>query len=105
MRGESPFPSVLTQAQCESYLKDGYLVLPGAISANQASNLVNEAQELIKRIYEGGEGITKHDISGTGAEIPSAVGRILATFELGQSTLSSPQSAASRMSLTHPHRR
>ncbi|KAL8874391.1 MAG: hypothetical protein Q9198_006895 [Flavoplaca austrocitrina] len=35
----------------------------------------------MKRVSEGGEGITRHEIIGDGANAPSPVGRIIATFE------------------------
>lgn len=39
----------------------------------------------MKRISEGGEGIIRHNISGSGENAPSPIGRILATFEPGWS--------------------
>ncbi|KAI4173151.1 MAG: hypothetical protein LQ343_003078 [Gyalolechia ehrenbergii] len=64
---------------------DGYLVIPDAISSDNANGLLNEAHNLMKRVSEGGEGIIRHDISGDGENVPSPIGRILATFEPGGS--------------------
>ncbi|SLM37744.1 Phytanoyl-CoA dioxygenase [Lasallia pustulata] len=90
LRGVIPPSTVLTQAQRESYHKDGYLVLPDTLSTNQVGEVLKEAQNLMKRIHQGGEGITRHDISRNGGNVPSPVGRILATFETGDKTASNP---------------
>ncbi|KAL8846823.1 MAG: hypothetical protein Q9221_008109 [Calogaya cf. arnoldii] len=78
---------VLTQAQRERFEKDGFMVLPGAFDASQGTDLLEEAHNVIKRISTGGEGITRHDMSGNdGAKKrPSPIGRVLATFEPGTS--------------------
>ncbi|KAL9002913.1 MAG: hypothetical protein Q9188_004186 [Gyalolechia gomerana] len=89
LRGESQ-PGVLTQAQCESYKTDGYLVIPDAITSDNANGLLNEAHSVMKRVSQGGEGIIRHDISGDGENVPSPIGRILATFEPGDSSGSNP---------------
>lgn len=86
LRGDDRPRGFLTEAQRESYHKDGYIVLPGAITESQATNLLEEAQNVIKRISTGGEGITRHDMSNSGTKRPSPIGRVLATFEPGQPT-------------------
>ncbi|KAL8778641.1 MAG: hypothetical protein Q9213_007331 [Squamulea squamosa] len=81
LRGNDQLRGFLMEAQRESYSKDGYIVLPGAITDSQAADLLEEAQNVIKRISTGGEGITRHDMSKSGAKRPSPIGRVLATFE------------------------
>lgn len=83
LRGEGGRLQSLTPEHFESYQKNGYLVLPDALTDSQADNLLDEACNLIKRVSEGGKGITRHDIP-SGAKRMSPVGRILATFEPGQ---------------------
>lgn len=85
LRGEDLPRGVLTQAQRESYNKDGYIILPGAFDDSQGTNLLEEARNVIKRISTGGEGITRHDMSGSDGpkKRPSPIGRVLATFEPG----------------------
>ena len=86
LRADSPPPQGLTQAQCESYNKEGYLILPDAIPASQLTELLEETYDTLKRITQGGKGIARHDASGGGVEkTPSPIGRLLATFEPGQS--------------------
>ena len=85
MRPNSQHPRGLTRAQCESYNKDGYLVLPDAFPADQPTELLEEAYDVMKRVTQGGEGVTRHDLSGSVVEErPSPIGRVLATFEPGQ---------------------
>ena len=84
LRGES-LPRPLRQEQCKYYKTNGYLVIPNAISSEEANELLDTTQNVLQRVYEGGEGIIRHDISGDGANVPSPVGRIIATFEPGQS--------------------
>ncbi|KAL8994345.1 MAG: hypothetical protein Q9169_005652 [Polycauliona sp. 2 TL-2023] len=80
--GEDLPRGVLTQAQSESYKKDGYIILPGAFDDSQGTDLLEEARNVIQRISTGGEGITRHDMSGnSGAKRLSPIGRVLATFE------------------------
>ncbi|KAL8673983.1 MAG: hypothetical protein Q9168_001626 [Polycauliona sp. 1 TL-2023] len=82
LRGEDLPRGVLTQAQRESYHKDGYIVLPHAFDESQGAAVLEEARNVIKRISTGGAGITRHDMSGnSGAKRPSPIGRVLATFE------------------------
>ncbi|KAL8770613.1 MAG: hypothetical protein Q9209_003681 [Squamulea sp. 1 TL-2023] len=81
LRGDDQPRGLLMEAQRESYNKDGYIILPGAITDSQAADLLEEAQNVIKRISTGGEGITRHDMSISGAKRPSPIGRVLATFE------------------------
>ncbi|KAL8980337.1 MAG: hypothetical protein Q9177_005911, partial [Variospora cf. flavescens] len=71
----------LTPAQCTAYKTDGYLVIPDAITSDEADKLLNEAHHLMKRVSEGGEGIIRHTVSAKGEDVPSPIGRILATFE------------------------
>lgn len=75
----------LTPAQCTAYKTDGYLVIPDAITSDEADKLLNEAHHLMKRVSEGGEGIIRHTVSAKGEDVPSPIGRILATFEPGAS--------------------
>ncbi|MCJ1248639.1 hypothetical protein MMC30_005857 [Trapelia coarctata] len=89
LRAESPAPKALTQAQCDFYTKNGYLVLPNAISADEATKLLQEAHNVMDRISRGGEDITRHDTSN-GDELPTPHGRILATFESAPSLYSPP---------------
>ncbi|KAI4182336.1 MAG: hypothetical protein L6R41_006050, partial [Letrouitia leprolyta] len=89
LRGEN-LPRSLTQAQCQSYHKEGYLILPDAITSSEADNLLSTAHSIMKRVSEGGEGIIRHEITGNGANTPSPVGRIIATFEPDDKTASSP---------------
>ncbi|KAI4281010.1 MAG: hypothetical protein L6R38_004004 [Xanthoria sp. 2 TBL-2021] len=88
LRGEDLLRGILTQAQRESYNKDGYIILPGAFDDSQGTNLLEEARNVIKRISTGGEGITRHDMSGSGGakKRPSPIGRVLATFEPDKSS-------------------
>lgn len=67
------------------YNRNGYLVLPDALTAAEAAGLLEEVRHVMKRISEGGKGITRHDVSGSGVKGLSPVGRVLATFEPGQS--------------------
>lgn len=83
MRDERQPLQILSQAQCESYNKNGYLILPDALTVDQATELLGDARDVMKRISEGGEGIIRHDISGSGAKKLSPIGRVLATFEPG----------------------
>ncbi|KAL8950200.1 MAG: hypothetical protein Q9222_003747 [Ikaeria aurantiellina] len=89
LRGEIR-SQVLSEAQCKSYATDGYLVIPDAITNDEATKLLNVAHTVMKRVSEGGEGITRHEISGDGAETPSPIGRVLATFEPGDKTATNP---------------
>lgn len=73
-------PKPLTQAQCDKFSKDGYIVLPDALSMNTTGQLLKEARDLMDMIYEGGGNIIRHE---SGQE-PSPVGRMLATFEPGK---------------------
>ncbi|KAL9106365.1 MAG: hypothetical protein Q9187_008568 [Circinaria calcarea] len=84
LRAESPNVQGLTAAQCEVYNRNGYLVLPDALTAAEAAGLLEEARHVMKRISEGGKGFTRHDVSGSGVKGLSPVGRVLATFESGQ---------------------
>ncbi|KAI4229277.1 MAG: hypothetical protein L6R36_001025 [Xanthoria steineri] len=83
LRGEDLPRGVLTRAQRESYNKDGYIILPGAFDDSQGTTLLEEVRNVIKRISTGGEGITRHDMSGSDGpkKRPSPIGRVLATFE------------------------
>lgn len=83
LRGEGEGLKSSSPEHFESYQKNGYLVLPDALTDSQADNLLDEARNLMKRVLEGGKGITRHDIP-SGAKRLSPVGRILATFEPGQ---------------------
>lgn len=89
LRGEY-LPRSLTPTHCESYKKDGYLVIPDAITSSEADNLLTTAHNIMKRVSEGGEGIIRHEIVGDGANTPSPVGRILATFEPEDKSAPSP---------------
>ncbi|KAL8968235.1 MAG: hypothetical protein Q9197_004987 [Variospora fuerteventurae] len=82
LRGDCLNPE-LTPAQCTAYKTDGYLVIPEAITSDEADKLLNEAHHLMKRVSEGGEGIIRHSVSTNGEDVPSPIGRILATFEPG----------------------
>ena len=84
LRGEEQSRGLLTQAQCESYKSDGYLVLPGAFADSQGTALLEEARTVIERIATGGEGITRHDVSSPGTKRPSPINRVIATFETGK---------------------
>ncbi|KAI4273896.1 MAG: hypothetical protein LQ337_004308 [Flavoplaca oasis] len=92
LRGDDLPRGVLTQAQRESYSKDGYIVLPGGVDDSQGTDLLEEVHNVIKRISTGGAGITRHDMSGnSGAKKrPSPVGRVLATFEPEDKSSSNP---------------
>ncbi|KAL8860246.1 MAG: hypothetical protein Q9178_003217 [Gyalolechia marmorata] len=85
--GDDSPRGVLTQAQCASYDKNGYIILPDAVPDSQGTELLEEARNVMQRIFTGGEGITRHDVSsGSGAkQRPSPIGRVLATFEPGYS--------------------
>lgn len=85
LRAENIDTTVLTRAQREFYNENGYLVLPDALTAKQAVESLEEARSVMKRISEGGEGIKRYDASSGGGEMPSPIGRVLATFETGQS--------------------
>ncbi|KAL9016872.1 MAG: hypothetical protein Q9185_005796 [Variospora sp. 1 TL-2023] len=76
-------PQELTPAQCTAYKTDEYLVIPEAITSDEADKLLNEAHHLMKRVSEGGEGTIRHSVSTNGEDVPSPIGRILATFEPG----------------------
>ncbi|KAI4235479.1 MAG: hypothetical protein LQ349_003147 [Xanthoria aureola] len=89
LQGEH-LPRPLTQEQCNSYKKNGYLVISNASTSQEATNLLDTTYNVMKRVSEGGEGITRHEIIGDGANAPSPVGRIIATFEPGDKTASSP---------------
>ena len=84
MRGEDANHRILTQAQCESYEKNGYLILPDVMSAEEAREFLDKSHQVMKRISQGGEGVKRHDMSTVSAKRPSPVGRILATFEPGR---------------------
>ncbi|KAL8794976.1 MAG: hypothetical protein Q9195_002558 [Heterodermia aff. obscurata] len=88
LRGEDANPRILTHAQCESYDKNGYLVLPDVMSVEEASRLLDKSHRVMKQISSGGEGVKRHDMSTVGAKRPSPVGRILATFEPGDTGIS-----------------
>lgn len=85
LRAETTDPTILTQAQREFYNENGYLVLPNALTAKQAAESLEEARSVMKCISEGGEGIIRHEASSGEEEMPSPIGRVLATFETGQS--------------------
>ena len=82
---ETTVPTVLTQAQREFYNENGYLVLPNALTAKLAAESLEEVCGVMKCISEGGEGVIRHDASSGEGEIPSPIGRVLVTFETGQS--------------------
>lgn len=83
LRGEDECLKSLSLEHLESYQKNGYLVLPDVLTDSQADKLLDEARNLLKRVFEGGKGITRHDIPSGGKRL-SPLGRILATFEPGQ---------------------
>lgn len=84
LHSEGAHPQGLTQAQRETFDSKGYLVLPDVLTVDQATALLNESRDIMKRIAEGGKGIIRHDVSDPGAEGPSPIGRVLATFEPGK---------------------
>ncbi|KAL8707957.1 MAG: hypothetical protein Q9220_007100 [cf. Caloplaca sp. 1 TL-2023] len=88
LRGESRAQG-LSEAQCKSYATDGYLIIPDAITTDEATNLLNLAHNIMDRVSKGGEGIIRHDVSGDEANTLSPIGRVLATFEPGSPILSS----------------
>ncbi|KAL8906254.1 MAG: hypothetical protein Q9171_006341 [Xanthocarpia ochracea] len=81
--GDDSPRGVLTQAQRASYDKNGYIILPDAVPDSQGTELLEEARNVMQRIFTGGEGIIRHDVSsGSGVkQRPSPIGRVLATFE------------------------
>ena len=81
---QKPHLQGLTKAQCGFYNTNGYLVLPDALAANEAAMLLEEARHVMEGIATGGDGIIQHVLSGT-TKKPSPIGRVLATFETGQS--------------------
>lgn len=83
LRGEDEGLKSLSSEHFESYQKNGYLVIPDALTDSQADKLLDEARNLMKRVFEGGKGITRHDIPSGGKRL-SPIGRIVATFEPGQ---------------------
>ncbi|KAL9640692.1 MAG: hypothetical protein Q9204_000603 [Flavoplaca sp. TL-2023a] len=89
LQGEN-LPRPLTQEQCNSYKTNGYLVVSNAITSEEATNVLDTTHNVMKRVSEGGEGIIRHEIMGDDANAPSPIGRILATFEPGDKTASSP---------------
>ena len=80
LRGENERLQSLSPEHLESYQKNGYLVLPDVLTDSQADELLDEARNLMKRVFEGGKGITRHDIPSGGKRL-LPIGRILATFE------------------------
>ena len=74
----------LTQNQIEQYNKNGYLVFPDAIPANEAAELLEGVRNVMKVVSEGGKGIVRHDFSSGEGKVLSPVGRVIATFEPGQ---------------------
>lgn len=84
IRAEDPDPAVLSRAQCEFYNKNGYIVLPNALAADEATELLDEARNVMTRISEDSQGIIRHNASSSGDETPFLIGRVLATFEFGQ---------------------
>ena len=82
LRGEGERLKSLSSEHFGSYKKNGYVVIPDALTGSQADKLLDEACNLMKRVFEGGKGIKRHDIPN-GAKRLSPVGRILATFEPG----------------------
>lgn len=88
MRGKSADPQELTQEQRDFYNRNGYLIIPHVLTAEEATSLLNDARDAMKRISKGGNGITRHDVSANGGRRPSPIGRVLATFETGQQKMS-----------------
>ena len=84
LRARNPYRQGLTQAQCKSYNWDGHFILPDVLTAGEAAGLLEKARDVMKRCSEGGEGITRHDVSGERGKTPSPSGRVLATFEMSQ---------------------
>lgn len=72
----------LTAAQCDSYNKNGYLVLPDVLTHNEAIDYLKEVHSVMRNIATGGEGIILHDMSSK-TNNASPIGRVLATFEGG----------------------
>lgn len=84
MRGKSADPQDLTQEQCDFYNRNGYLILPHVLTEEEATSLLKDARDVMKRISKGGDGITRHNVPTSGGKRPSPIGRVLATFETGQ---------------------
>ncbi|KAL8965908.1 MAG: hypothetical protein Q9183_003623 [Haloplaca sp. 2 TL-2023] len=84
LRGES-LPRPLTREQCDYYKTNGYLIIPNATTTEEATKLGNTAHDVMMRVFEGGEGIIRHDISENDGNALSPIGRIIATFEPGSS--------------------
>ncbi|KAL8648842.1 MAG: hypothetical protein Q9210_004757 [Variospora velana] len=89
LRGDYQNPELMP-AQCTAYKTDGYLVIPEAITSDEVDKLLSEAHHLMKRVSEGGEGIIRHNVSTKGGDVPSPIGRILATFEPEDKSASNP---------------
>lgn len=77
LRAETEVPKPLTQAQCDKFSQDGYIVLPNTLSINTTDQLLKEALDVMDTIYKDGMNVIRHE-SG---QVPSPVGRMLATFE------------------------
>lgn len=82
LHGKSADPQNLTQGQRKFFNRNGYLILPHVFTAVEATSLLKDACDVMKRISKGGDGITRHDVSASGGMRPSPIG--LATFESGQ---------------------
>ena len=72
----------LSKSQVEVFNTDGYLVIPGVLTASECGALHDEAQKVIQNVMEGGKGITMQ--GGSGVEQMLPIGRVLATFETGK---------------------
>ncbi|KAL8734983.1 MAG: hypothetical protein Q9166_001108 [cf. Caloplaca sp. 2 TL-2023] len=90
LRGlDRPAPA-LSKAQYTSYHKDGYLVIPDALTAEHTVELLDHARDMMRLVSAGGTGITRHSLLGGKAESVTPVGRIIATFEPGDKSTSDP---------------
>ena len=78
-------PQALSRAQRQFYAKNGYLILPDALTAKEASILLVDAQDIVADISRSGEGYPRCQSLDVELETPSPVGRILARYETGQS--------------------
>ena len=80
----------LTEAQIKVFKSDGYLLIPDALTASESGALLDEAQEVIRTVTKGEDGITEYDGSDESTiQQLSPVGSVLATFEPGEFDLSS----------------
>lgn len=73
----------LTKTQRNSFNRDGYMVVPEALSSVNIIALLKEAYNVMDDIAMGAYGTIQHLVSAE-APGPSPNGRVLATFEAGQ---------------------